>query len=155
MTTTIDTTTIERHMRELGLELDGLDADAVDLEVIERQVQELANAWGRVQMARAMKAADPNASEVDIDGQRWGNRRSHRGEYQTVFGDITLERSVYQQAGGGRVAVPMDLRLGIVEGMYTPRMARIATRAIALMPEEEAAQFLSEVGTATLSNSTL
>src|SRR5260370_37963231 len=49
----------------------------------------------------------------------------------------------------------MDLRLGIVEGMYTARMGRIATRAIALMPEEEAAQFLAEVGTATLSNSTL
>jgi hypothetical protein len=155
MTITNDRTAIERQMRELGLELDGLDADAVDLEVIERRVQELANAWGRVQMARAMKVADPSASEVDIDGQRWGNRRSHRGEYQTVFGDITLERSVYQQSGRGRVAVPMDLRLGIIEGMYTPRMARIATRAIALMPEEEAAQFLAEIGTATLSNSTL
>ena len=38
MTITNDTTTIERQMRELGLELDGLDADAVDLEVIERRV---------------------------------------------------------------------------------------------------------------------
>jgi hypothetical protein len=34
-------------------------------------------------------------------------------------------------------------------------MGRIATRAIALMPEEDAAQFLAEVGTAELSHSTL
>jgi len=62
---------------------------------------------------------------------------------------------VCQQSGLGRVAIPMDLRLGIVEAMYTPRMARIATPALALMPEEEAAGLRDEVGTATLSNSTL
>ena len=150
-----EATTIERRMRELGEELGRLEPDAVDLDVVERRVQELANAWGRVQMARAMKRADTDAPEVDIDGRRWGNRRLHLGEYHTVFGHFTLERSVYQQSGRGRVAIPMDLRLGIVEGMYTPRMARVATRAIALMPEEEAAHFLAEVGTATLSNSTL
>lgn len=155
MTITNDARNIERQMRELSEELEGLESDAVDLEVVERRVQELANAWGRVQMARAMKGADTDAPEVDIDGQRWGNRRLHPGEYHTVFGPVVLERSVYQQSGRGRVAIPMDLRLGIVEGMYTPRMGRIATRAIALMPEEEAAQFLAEVGTATLSNSTL
>src|SRR4029077_4835582 len=101
------------------------------------------------------KGADTDASEVEIEGQRWGNRRVNRGEYQTVFGPVTVERSVYQQSGRGRVAIPLDLRLGIVEGMYTPCMARIATRAVALMPEEEAAGFLDEVGAATLSNSTL
>lgn len=146
---------IEREMRELGEEFDELDPSEVDLEAIEERVQELANAWGRLQMKRALKRADSDAPEVDIDGKRWGNRRIHPGEYQTVFGSVTVERSVYQQSGRGRVAVPMDLRLGIVEGMYSPRMARIATRAIALMPEQEAANFLAEVGTAKLSNSTL
>jgi len=129
--------------------------DGLDLREEERRVQELAHAWAREAMAEVMKRADTQASEVEIEGQRWGNRRVNRGEYQTVFGPVTVERSVYQQSGRGRVAVPMDLRLGIVEGMYTPCMARIATRAIALMPEEEAAGFLDEVGAATLSNSTL
>lgn len=49
----------------------------------------------------------------------------------------------------------MDLRLGIVEGAYTPRVARILTRAIAVMTEEEAAGLLAEVGTAALSQATL
>jgi len=34
--------------------------------------------------------------------------------------------------------VPLELRLGIVEGAYTPRVARILTKAVALMPEAEA-----------------
>lgn len=101
-----------------------------------------------MQMAVAMKRADTEGSEVAIEGQRWGNRRVYAHEYETVFGPVSLERAVYQQSGRGRVAVPMDLRLGVVEGRYTPRLARIATRALASMPEHEAAELLAEVGTA-------
>jgi len=146
---------VERRMRELSEELDGLGAESVDVDAIESRVQELANAWGRAQMARAMKRADTKAPEVEIRGERWGNRRSHPHEYATVFGPVCIERGVYQQSGRGRVAVPLDLRLGMIEGTYTPRLARIATRSLASMPEQEAADLLNEVGTARLSNSTI
>jgi hypothetical protein len=155
MTITQDAATIERRMHELTEELRSLRPDEVDLDAVERRVQEMANTWGRMQMAVAMKRADSEASEMDIDGQRWGNRRVHGHDYETVFGSVPLERAVYQQSGRGRVAVPMDLRLGLIEGTYTPRLARIATRALASMPEHEAADLLAEVGTATLSNSTI
>jgi len=151
-------TAAKRAMREFRTELSSRpsdERDELDLVVEERRVQELAKAWARETIVEVMKRADTDAPEVEIAGQRWGNRRVQKGEYQTLFGLVTIERSVYQQSGRGRVAIPMDLRLGIVEGMYTPRMARIATRAIALMPEEEAAEFLAEVGTATLSNATI
>lgn len=36
--------------------------------------------------------------------------------------------------------VPLELRLGMVEGRYTPRMGRIMTRAIALTTASEAAE---------------
>jgi hypothetical protein len=42
-----------------------------------------------------------------------------------------------------------------MEGRYTPKMGRIMTRAIATMPEQEAADFLAELGTAQVSSSTL
>ena len=155
MNTESTETATERAMREFRWEVAARSGAGIDLRDEERRIQELANAWGREAMVAVMKRADTASPEVEIEGKRWGNRRVHPGEYQTVFGVVSMERSVYQQSGRGRVAIPMDLRLGIVEGMYTPRMARIATRAIALMPEEEAAGFLCEVGTATLSNSTL
>jgi hypothetical protein len=155
MTITKELGNIERRMRELTEELGSLKPDEVDLDAVERRVQEMANEWCRMQMAVAMTRADSETSEVDIEGQRWGNRRVHAHRYETVCGPVPIERAVYQQSGRGRVAVPMDLRLGIVEGTYTPRLARIATRALASMPEHEAAELLTEVGTATLSNSTI
>ncbi len=155
MTSREDVETIERRMRELGEELGRLKADDVDVDVVEGRVLEMAKAWGRAQMAIAMKRADATAPEVEINGERWGNRRETPHDYETLFGMVPLERAVYQQSGRGRVAVPLDLRLGMIEGTYTPRLARIATRALASMPEQEAADLLGEVGTATLSNSTI
>jgi len=142
-------------MREYREEMRSRSSEGLDLLAEERRVQELSNGWAREAMAEVLRRADTTAPEVEIAGQRWGNRRIHRGEYHTTFGPMTIERSVYQQSGRGRVAIPVDLQLGIIEGTYTPRMARIATRAIALMPEDEAAAFLSEVGIGAMSGSTV
>lgn len=145
----------ERAVTEFRQELSAMAADAIDLLAVERRVQELTNAYGRALMRDVMTRADAHAPEIKVDGADWGNRRSTRATYTTVFGDIEVERGTYQRSGRGRVAVPLELRLGIVEGAYTPRVARILTKAVALMPEAEAEDLLDEVGIAKVSKSTL
>jgi hypothetical protein len=147
-------TSAERELVAFRAELRAMRGTDVDLERVERAILERLKALGREMVVDAMKCADTSAPEVDISGARWGNRRSQNATYQSIFGAVEIERSIFQQAGRGRVAVPMDLRLGIVEGAYTPMMARIVTRGIAVMPEEEASDFLREVGLATVSSST-
>jgi hypothetical protein len=147
-------TPAERELTAYRAEIRGMKAEDVDLDRIEREIRERLKTVGREMMADAMKQADTSAPEVDINGERWGNRRFQNATYQSIFGAVDVGRSIYQQAGRGRVAVPMDLRLGIVEGAYTPLMARVLTRGNALMPDEEAAGFLGEVGFATVSSST-
>lgn len=51
--------------------------------------------------------------------------------------------------------VPLELRLGMVEGLYTPKVGRIMTRVKALMTAAEAAELLREIGMAELRVSTL
>jgi len=148
-------TDAERALGEYVGKIRAMSPDEMDLAAVECEVRALTEARGRELMAEAMKRADTAAPEVEIDGTRWGNRRVSRGEYHTMFGVVHLERSTYQQAGRGRVAVPLDLRLGIVEGRYTPKMARVLTRTIAITTEEEGAAFLAELGTAMVSSSTL
>lgn len=142
-------------INELWERIGNLEPGKIDLLAVEREIQEALHAVGRETMAHAMKRADPAAPEVVIDGARWGNRREIRATYATVFGEVELERGAYQQAGRGPVAVPMDLRLGVVEGRYTPALARIACRAVGLMTAEDAHGFLREAGVAKLSVSTL
>lgn len=145
----------ERALKEFRREVVGMSADAIDLLAVERRVQEMTNAYGLALMREVFARADTSAPEVTIDGEEWGNRRVAPGTYSTVFGEFEIMRSTYQRNGRGRVAVPLELRLGIVEGAYTPRVARILTKAAALMPEGDAEDFLQEVGVAKLSKSTL
>lgn len=113
--------TAAKAMVEFRRELGAMAPEVVDLLAVERRTQELANAWSRATLAEAMKRADTEAPEVVINGERWGNRRVLKSTYATSFGDIEMGRSTYQRSGRGRIAIPMDLRLGIVEGAYTHR----------------------------------
>ena len=127
---------------------------AVGLQV-ERDVQELANEFGRGLMREAFEIANTTSSEVTVYGDTWGYQRVTNGTYDTTFGEVSLLRSTYQMSGRGRALIPLDLRLGIVEGRYTPRVARIANRSLASMTTEEGEALLKEIGVCMLSRSTL
>jgi hypothetical protein len=142
---------IDDFRRELA-ETEPKDLNCQDLE---RQVQGLVNALGRELMVEVFRRADVEAPMVTIGGEQWGNRRVTKGTYITLFGDIEIERSTFQKNGGGRVVIPLEKRLGIVEKRYTPQVTRVLARAVALMTAEEAAGLLAETGVAVVSKSTL
>lgn len=144
-----------RALMEFRRKLTRTPTNKLDCLDLEREVLEMSKVIGRECMEEVLERADCKDPEVKIDGTTWGNRRQIRATYTTVFGDITVERGAYQQAGRGRVAVPMELRLAIVEGRYTPQVARVLTRATAAMPAEEGAELLREVGLCQVSVSTL
>lgn len=148
------TTIAEQELGRYREQIRAMSSDEVDLLSVEEGLVSRLKAIGAEMMMEAMKRADTDASEVLVDGERCGSRRSSRGTYQTMFGEIAFERSVYQQAGRGRLRIPVDLRLGIVEGAYTPKLAKVLTRGVAVMTEEDAAEFVSEVGLAAMSSST-
>ena len=121
----------------------------------ERSVMTVVVDLGLSMMKEVFRRADEQASEVVVDGSRWGNRAVSKGTYTTKFGTLTLDRSGYQQCGRGRVLFPLDLRLGIVEGRYTPGMARLMAQTIAQMPAEDGEAYLEELGLGRVSKSTL
>ena len=127
----------------------------VNLECLEGDVQDRLNAIGCALMAEVLQRADVTAPEVTINGKRWGNRRESPGTYYFKFGEVRIARSIYSQAGGGRVAIPLNIRLGMVEGRYSPQVAVLVCRVAAVMTPEEGATILKEAGVATLSSSTL
>lgn len=130
-------------------------AAKVDVLEQERLVQEIANQIGCELMREVLKRADVDAPEIKVNGVRWGNRREIETTYTTKFGDVRVARGVYSRSGGGPVLVPLELRLGLVEGRYTPAVARVMTRARASMPAVDSEALLKEAGIAMVSSSTL
>ena len=155
MTATKDPDQCLRAIGEFRREVADTGPGDLDCGELERRLREKLNAVGCAVMKEVLERADTKAPQITINGKTWGNRRESKGTYGTTFGETVLLRSIYSQPGGGPVAVPINLRLGIHEGRYTPQMARVLTRASASMPEEEAEGFLKEVGVAMVSTSTL
>src|SRR6266545_1451231 len=89
----------ERELAQYREELRAMRSDELDLLSVEEGIVMRLKAIGAEMMVEAMKRADTEAAEVVIDGERCVSQRTSRGTYQTVFGEIVVERSVYQQAG--------------------------------------------------------
>ena len=144
-----------RAIDEFRREVAETSPDDLDCRALERTLRERLEAVGCEVMREILERADTKAPRITVNGKEGGNRRESKGTYVTTFGQIALPRSIYSQAGGGPVAVALDLRLGIHEGRYTPQMARALNRAVALMPDEDSEGSLAELGTAMVSKSTL
>ena len=142
---------VDEFRRELRATAPG-DIDTLE---VERRVHALVKELGVELMREVFQRADAKEPEVVVHGEVWGHRREVAAEYHTSFGALTVSRGTYQRSGRGRVMIPMDRRLGIVEDAFTPRLARILARATASIPSEEAADLLGEVGVASVSVSTL
>ena len=128
------------------------ELDALSLE---EELGGLLFAVGKEVMGEVLAQADTKAPTIEVHGARLGNRRETIGTYMTLFGEVKVLRSTYSPGGGGKVTVPLDLRLGIVERRYTPKVARILTHAVAVMTSQDAEGFLREVGLAAVSRSTI
>ena len=88
-----------------------------------------------------------DAPEVVVQGQRYRRVLRSPQTYQSLAGPLHLERHLYRPEGGrGRTICPLELRLGLLAGLWTPGAAEAASLAVSEMPPEEAAALLPKLG---------
>lgn len=146
---------ISRRVEEFLTDLAETDPNELDAVELEGASMSIVMALGLGLMKEVFRRADESVAEVVVSGERWGNRKESPGTYTVKFGTFKLNRSGYQQSGRGKVMFPLDLRLGVVQGRYSPAMARLMAWTIAEMPAEHGEAYLKEVGVGTVSSSTL
>lgn len=134
------------QLTELRRRIEKMDPDSMDLLAIEGDTRALLDEVGLAVVAEAMRRADAHAPEVEVHGERWTHRRESKAEYHVAFGKLEVSRAIYQQAGRGKILVPTDLRLGFVEGRYSPTVARAVAHAAAVTTAEEAEGLLFRLG---------
>jgi hypothetical protein len=108
-------------------------------------------------IAEEMARADIDAAAIEVDGVTY--RRVVRCEetYFTAAGPVRVERTLFKDRTDetGRSISPMDLRLGIVEGRWTPMAAQLATWVVAHMTPQQGEELFKRVGNMTPSKSSL
>ena len=114
-------------------------------------------------LERGVHVADFGRLDVDVhgivvDGVRFKRRKERTpGEYMTLAGTIYVERTSCRERGGhgGRTVVPLELRLGLVDGQWTLAAAEAACAFMASVPSKEAASLLRAAGSMRPSSSNL
>lgn len=104
-----------------------------------------------------MERADIDASAIVIEGTVY--RRVLRAEenYQTAAGEVRVMRTLYKDRtdDAGRAVVPMELRLGLIEGRWTPLAAQEALWVVAQMTPKLADELFTRMGNMSPSRSSL
>lgn len=99
-----------------------------------------------------LKAADLARYDVDadavmVDGQEWRKCLEQQPKtYLSASGPITVARNLYRPADGGKCLCPLDLRAGIIGGLYTPVLARQVTYLMGHMTSDETSKVFTELG---------
>ncbi|MBK1702916.1 ISKra4 family transposase, partial [Thiococcus pfennigii] len=83
---------------------------------MEAAVQEAANAVGRCATEEALKRFDADGRPIRIGELKLTARGRDPKAYQTPYGEVEIERYVYQSSRGGRIYCPLEQGARIVRG---------------------------------------
>ncbi len=125
-------------------------------EEFETTLQEHISRFQAAAVGLQLRRYDEDAEQVEIDGREYRKKIGACKDYTCAAGSVRVERQLYVPATGpGRAVCPLDLRVGIVEGQWTPRAARLMAQSMACMTAKEANQFFSDLGGMSPSTSSL
>jgi hypothetical protein len=114
-------------------------------------VRDLENDLKAADLARY----DVDAEAVIVNGQEWRKCLSNQPKtYLSTSGPITVSRSLYRPAGGGKSICPLELGAGIIGGLHTPVLARQVAYLMGHLTSEETSQVFTELGITGPSSST-
>lgn len=107
----------------------------------EQQIIAAADALVAAGLGVALRAHEPDAEVVEAAGRQY-RRLSQRGvgRYFGLRGVTTIDRSLYREIGvrNGPTIVPVELRAGVVDGLWTPLAAAAAAHLLQDEPSRDA-----------------
>jgi hypothetical protein len=129
---------------------------APDFESFERALHEHIMALEQELIAEELSRYDVDVEEVEVAGTVYRQALTSPETYLSPAGPVTVERHLYRPKGRSSKSIcPLELRAGIVRGLFTPRAARQGAFAIAHLTPREAAALFVELGGMAPSHSTL
>ena len=106
-------------------------------------VRGLENELKSVDLARY----DVDADAVMVDGKEWRKCLEQQPKtYLSASGPVTVARTLYRPADGGKCICPLELRAGIIGGLYTPVLARQVAYMMGHMTSDETSTLFTELG---------
>ena len=91
---------------------------------VEDAILASVNEVGVIATQEGLKRFDGDGDPIVLGGIKWYSRAAEEKTYQTPYGEVSVERHLYQRAGGGQTYCPMEHGARIVH-TATPRFAKM------------------------------
>jgi hypothetical protein len=122
---------------ELTLEL---SRSMLDTEI---NIQKSLNEVGCIASKEALKYLDTDGSPLKIGEESWKSKGEQPKEYQTPYGEVVVNRHVYQRSVGGKTYCPLEREARIIV-TSTPLFAKQVSSKMSCMAGKEVKNDLSE-----------
>lgn len=129
-------------------------AGSVSFESLEAQLHALFVTAEQEVVGAELERLDVDVPHLMLDGERHHRVLRSTTTYTSAAGPVKVRRTLYR-CGRRRAVAPLERRVGIVAGHFTPRAARQGLWAVAHLTPEDAARFFSELGAMCPSKSSL
>ena len=80
----------------------------------EENIQQSLNHTGCLATEAALQYLDTDGSAIEIAGEVMRTKGKQPKAYQTPYGEVLVERHVYQRSGGGKTYCPMERESRII-----------------------------------------
>jgi len=99
-------------------------SDQLSMLVQEEQLMQALNAVGRAGARHLLGGFDAQGQPLLHAARKWTSKGQMAKIYETPWGEVLLERYLYQHRGGGATRCPLETRARLVGGSATPQLAR-------------------------------
>jgi hypothetical protein len=138
---------------DMGAQLLRIEGSQIKIEVTidlsrsmltsEENIQQTLNETGCIATAAALKYLDTDGSAIDIAGEVMRTKGELPKAYQTPYGEVVVERHVYQRSGGGKTYCPLEREARIIM-TSTPLFAKQVSSKLAYGSAREVQSDLGE-----------
>jgi hypothetical protein len=108
----------------MGAQLLSIEGSQVRIEVTidlsrsmltsEENIQQTLNETGCIATEAALKYLDTDGSQINIASEVMRTKGEQPKAYQTPYGEVVVERHVYQRSGGGKTYCPLEREARII-----------------------------------------
>jgi len=127
-----------------------------DFESYEHELHQRVMAIERELLAEELARYDVTAKQIEVEGVKYRPTLTSTATYLTPAGEVRINRNLYSPAGRGHKSIcPMELRVGIIGGYWTPRAARQGAFVVAQVTPGQGETLFEELGGMQPSRSSL
>jgi len=109
----------------------------------EEQILDALNESGRLATRECLEAFDADGSPIVMGGIKLTSKGPVIKDYQSPYGEMGIQRHVYQSSQGGQTFCPLDQQARIINST-TPRFAKMCSSKYALLNSVSAQKDLSD-----------